>query len=741
MLNSPHASATWSVTTPPSLQGEERERKHRVLTRGTPSITSTIADAVVLKDGDLFLLTESDGRVPVENDHGFGLYHHDCRYLNAYELRLGDTYPVVLGSTAEAGGTGVFQLTNPDLQVSGRTAVQKEWLGIRWERRLDGNALAMSDRIEIQNWHREPVEVPLELRFGAEFEDIYQVRGLLRERHGNLHPPEWQDGRLVFRYVGGDDVERSLAVALSSGFEPSGKISARTTMRLAARGRAELSVELSLHEASRIGDSPVGTAQALSLQVQSDSRSLSRIVTRAVLDLDLLRSSMHGHEFYTAGIPWFATLFGRDSLISALQVLPFQPAMARDTLRLLARYQGQRQDDWRDEQPGKLPHELRRGEMAVTGMIPHSPYYGSVDATPLFLILLGHYTTWTGDLALFRELRSNVGRAIEWMRRYGDADGDGYIEYRSTSEHGLINQGWKDSGDAIVEADGRLATPPIAMVEVQAYAYLARRLMADLFRRCKDDEAAERLTAEADRLRRQFNQDFWVEEIGCFAMALEAEKRPLAVVSSNPGHALWTGIADPDKAAATIRRLIAEDMFSGWGVRTLSAKESCYTPIGYHLGTVWPHDNAFFAAGCRRHGFDEVANRIFDGITEAALHFHHARLPELFTGFSRAEYGVPIRYPVACHPQAWAAGSIPFFLQVLFGLEADGFAPRLRVNRPILPERADIVELRGIRVAGATIDLRFHRSAEGGVEVETVRQQGDLDVVVESMPRRNALET
>ncbi len=713
---------------------EEPDRKRRVLTRGTPSITDTISDAVVFKDDDLFLLTRPDGSVPLHHAHGYGLYYHDCRILNGYELRLGGGPAVALGSTCAAGDRGTFELTNPDLQVEGRTALQKEGISLKWERRLNGVAAVLNDRLIFQNWLREPVEVAIELQFRAGFEDVFQVRGLLRERLGELHPPEWKEGKLEFRYDGRDGVTRRLSITPSPGLEPAGPTGARGLVHLPARGTAELAVELAISESVPAEErSPV--RRRMDFQVRSDSLWLTRIAERAADDLDMLRSSIQGLEFFAAGVPWFATLFGRDSLISALQVLPFQPEVAAQTLRLLALYQGDRVDEWRDQQPGKILHEFRQGEMARAGEIPHTPYYGTVDATPLFLILLGNYASWTGDLRLFEELKPNVERALEWMASYGDRDGDGYIEYQSASEHGLINQGWKDSGDAIVNTDGELATPPIALVEVQGYAYEARRQAAMLFRRSGDQARAERLTAEAEKLRERFNRDFWVPGMGFFALALEAEKRPVSVISSNPGHALWAGIVDPDKAGQTVKRLMADDMFNGWGVRTLSATERGYNPVGYHLGTVWPHDTAITAGGCRRYGFDEAAMRIFLAVCETATYFEHARLPELFAGFSRKEFDAPIRYPVACHPQAWAAGSIPYLFQIILGLAPDGFERGLRVVAPLLPDGVDFLELNGVRVGGGPIGLRFGRNIDGSVGVEPLGGAHDVTLTVE--PRAN----
>jgi glycogen debranching enzyme len=465
-------------------------------------------------------------------------------------------------------------------------------------------------------------------------------------------------------------------------------------------------------------------------RIESDSLLLNRVVERSQRDLRALRSSLDGYEYFAAGVPWFATLFGRDSLLTALQTLSCDPGPAESTLRLLALHQGREIDDYRDEQPGKILHEYRDGELARTGEIPHSPYYGTVDATPLFLVLLGRHAAWTGSLALFHELRDNVERALEWMARHGDEDGDGYIEYRSTSEKGLVNQGWKDSGDAIVEADGTLARPPIALVEVQGYAYQAKLAVAELFERAGEPERADALRGEAEQLRARFNRDFWLPELDFYALALQADARPCAVLSSNAGHALWSGIADPDKAGRTAERLMAEDLFSGWGIRTLSSRERAYNPVGYHRGTVWPHDNSLIAAGFRRYGFDAAACAIFSGLVQAAAHFAHQRLPELFAGFAQEDYGVPVRYPVACHPQAWAAGSLPFLIESLLGLRPEGFEHRLRIVRPVLPGFIDRLEVSGLRVGEGRVDLLFSRG-RAGLRVEILGVQGDLEVRVE----------
>ena len=429
-------------------------------------------------------------------------------------------------------------------------------------------------------------------------------------------------------------------------------------------------------------------------------------------------------------MPWFVTLFGRDSLIAALQSLPYYSGVAEQTLQLMARYQGQKTDEWRDEEPGKIMHELRIGELAHINKIPQTPYYGTVDATPLFLILIARHGAWTGSLRLFNQLRGPIEAALAWIARCAERNRSGYLAYQGSSKSGLINQGWKDSGNAIVNARGSLAQPPISLVEVQGYVYLAKIFLAALYERAGDGDRAELLRREAQSLRSRFNRDFWLDEQNYYALALQAENKPAAVIASNPGQALWAGIVDTQKAGATVNKLMAVEMFSGWGIRTLSEKERRYNPVGYHLGTVWPHDNALIAAGFRRYGFDREACRVFTGIAQTAAHFEHYRLPEVFTGFSRETHEAPVRYPVACHPQAWAAGAVPYLLETALGLKPAAFDHRLRIVRPILPDFLNHLEIRRMRIGSGCADLRFERAPDGCAIVTVLRAEG-VDVVVE----------
>ena len=739
------------TTTRPTEGIASEARKQRVLTQHAAAIVAGIADAVVIKDDNVFFVCEPNGLVPLAAGHGLGLYYHDCRYLSGYEISIAGHTLQPLAATAHAGYAAVLELTNPEIDMGDGRSVRMETVGVTWRRLVDGDSLGLHDELTLRNYGDTDVDLEIDLRFRAGFEDVFAIRSLLREQPGRHHHPEWNENRLRFRYDGADGVIRTLDVAISPqpvGMDRSG---ARCRVQLAPGQTHDLEVQLSIAERDADRVDHAAAAPRISVDVsrlrreaeadqqrwmektpscRSDSLVLNRLMERSFLDIRLLRSSLGDEEYTAAGLPWFGTLFGRDSLIAALQVLAYEPELAEETLRLLARRQGRRVDAWRDEQPGKILHELRIGELAKTGEIPHTPYYGTVDATPLFLVLLAQHAAWTGQLRLFAELREPVELALEWLTSHGDADGDGYVEYESSIGRGLVNQGWKDSGDAIVTAEGRLADPPIALIEVQAYAYMARVCIADVYHRAGDVERAERLRKEAEELRRRVDRDFWMDGNGIYEMALQAGNRGTAVVASNAGHALWAGIAVPEKARRTMERLMAKDMFSGWGIRTLSENERRYNPIGYHLGTVWPHENAMIAAGFRRYGFDEAAGTIFTGLVEAATTFEHYRLPELLSGFPREEYGVPVRYPVACHPQAWAAGAIPHLLTGLLGLAPEAFERRLRVVRPVMPSFADFVELSGLRVGEGRVDLRFERT-DDAVSVEVLHVEGDVEVVVE----------
>jgi glycogen debranching enzyme len=729
-------------------QRAQRDAEARQHDQHTPRRRAT-GTAVVAKDGDLFFLSDADGQVPLHGNHALGLYYHDCRFLDGYEFRVGGVTPDALLASGEEGFRSFFELTNPAVK-SGSREIPEQQVGIGWERTIEVPRLALHDVITLHNFGADRLELPMTLTFASAFEDIFTVRGMPQGKRGTVQPAAWNDGTLRLAYDGADGVHRRLTVVCSPTPNDTEGTSARFRVTIDSGQSTRIVVTLVVAESDAADHEPraappdhvrrVHTNLRRSAdewiesqpQVESDSAVLNRVLDRSRRDLRVLRSELRGQHFFAAGVPWYVTLFGRDSITAALQTLAFEPGIAESTLRLLASYQGDKVDEWRDEQPGKIPHELRTGEMAHLAEIPQTPYYGSIDATPLFLILLGRHAAWTGDLRLFNSLRPNVERALECIARSAHPTGNGYLTYETKSKKGLANQGWKDSGDAIMNADGSLATPPIALIEVQAYVYLAKVLLADLYRRAGDGQRGHTLTEEATTLRERFNQDFWLADRGFYALALQKDKTPAAVRSSNPGQALWCGIADPDKARRTVDDLMTAEMFSGWGIRTLSTDARRYNPIGYHLGTVWPHDNSLVGAGCRRYGADEAALRIFAGIVQAAAHFTHDRLPEVFAGFPREQFPSPVRSPVACHPQAWAAGAVPYLLETLLGLVPDAFAHRLHIQRAVLPDFVARLRLRRLKVGDAYAALEFKRRSDGTAAVDVLEVEGELEVVIDA---------
>jgi len=729
-----------------------RGRKQQVLTRSAPSQAQSIAHALILKDEALYLVTERDGLVPFQGAHGFGAYHHDCRFLNGYSLAICGAGMELLGANMISGHEAIFELTNPELALPNGQTIEKHDIGLRLRRSVDGRAIALEDNLTLRSYAREQtLDIELELAFRADFEDIYIIRGLGPDVRGEVLAPAWRENELILSYHGKDGVARTSAISFSLPPDSTADARATFTLRLAPGEAKILKVQVVFSEhpqgSRRSSAKPdaEGARQRVAkhkaafrdtrAHIETDNSDLDLILEQSFTDLLTLRTPLNGDSYFAAGVPWFTTLFGRDSLITALFFLPYEAAIAEETLRLLAKHQGREVDAWRDEAPGKILHELRVGELANLGEIPDTPYYGTIDATALFLILLGRHAAWTGRLDLFRDLRANVDAALEWISKSSEHPGlEGYVAYDAEKDDLLVNQGWKDSGDAIVDEDGHIAAPPIALVEVQGYTYLAKTEIAKLFERDGKPDAAEKLRREAEDLKARFNRDFWAPERGTYALALTSGGKPARVTSSNPGHALFAGIADEEKARKTAASFMSEAMFSGWGVRTLAASEKAYHPISYHRGTVWPHDNALIVAGLRRYGFDVEAQRVTSGIVEAATHFPLRRLPEVFSGFPRAGYGTPIRYPVACHPQAWASGSIPFMITSLLGLEPNGFEGRVHIQRPVLPPHVKKLSLLGLAVGAGRADIAFQRMDNGRTDVSVLRTEGDIEIVRDEEP-------
>ena len=758
----------------------EAESEERPVQRATD-----LTGVHVLKHDELFVLSDVFGDIR-DDRRGLGLYAGDTRVLSHYSLQINGVRPIVLRAGSAADFRSTIQLTNPDLvehegdqPSEAEMVLRRHSLGIVRERLLSHT---FAERIRVDNFTTTAEQARLTLRFDADYADIFEVRGVVRELRGERLPNAGTGSELVFGYRGRDGrtwrthlrlvptmalLDPRTRVLPTGELEldgharphldavpPQGDVLLEMDWALPPAGHGELEVQVWSEVAGsrraagrRVTDSRSGQAgppvfdadepaavhrawRSSSASIETSHLFAQRALARSLGDLRLLLNTGpgEGERYLAAGVPWFSCLFGRDTLIASMQLLAVRPQVAEQTLTILARLQATEVDEWRDAQPGKILHELRGGELAATGEIPHTPYYGTVDATPLWLMLLDEYHRWTGDDALVDRLWPNALAALHWIDNYGDIDGDGFVEYQRHSERGLVNQGWKDSWDAIRYRDGTLAQPPITLVEVQAYVYAARLGLARLARLRGEVALAESQQDAAEQLRRRFEEAFWMEEAGTYALALDGAERPVDSIASNAGHALWCGIASPQRAASVARVLTGPDMWSGWGIRTLSSETIGYNPIGYHVGSIWPHDNGICAAGFARYGLDEAARQVAGAMLEVSLHFRDARLPELFCGFERSHSPLPVPYPVACSPQAWAAASLFHVVYATLGMRPDAPASRLELVSPSLPEWLPDLRLRNLRVGEAVVDLGF--TLNGSIAVEVLRRSGDLDVVV-----------
>ncbi|HEX2069989.1 MAG TPA: glycogen debranching N-terminal domain-containing protein, partial [Actinomycetota bacterium] len=547
---------------------------------------------------------------------------------------------------------------------------------------------------------------------------------------------------VTFNYAGSDGVARSTEIRFSPAPEKLTEHEAMFEFTLDHGEEAQLTLEITpivegerqarqeYRQARQDLEQSYASWRKRCTRFKTGNTQLTGFLERAVIDLRMLLAEDDDGGFrIDAGVPWYSALFGRDAIITAYECLGVNPNIAWGALRALASQQGKEDDDWREEEPGKILHEMRVGELAGCGEIPHTPYFGSVDTTPLWLVLLTYAYAWTADLDAVRELWPNALSALGWIDKYGDRDGDGFVEYERRSSRGLDNQGWKDSWNALIHPDGTLAEGPIALVEVQGYVYQAKARMAPLARAVGDDELAGRLEREAAELKRKFNEAFWMEDEGYYALALDRNKQQVPTITSNPGHGFWSGIIDDEKAPRVARKLVSPALSSGWGVRTLASRQQVYDPLGYHNGAIWPHDNALIAHGLKLYGFDVEAMKIVDQLSAAGASFPLGRYPELFCGFSRDDVPVPVEYPVACRPQAWATGAPLLMIRSYGGFTADAPAGRLYVVRPQLPAWLDRVEILGMRVGSARVDLSF--SARDGVTATQVpRKEGDVEVLI-----------
>jgi glycogen debranching enzyme len=692
-----------------------------------------------LKHDDTFIVLDSHGDIGASAGGPDGLFNADTRYLARLELVLDEVQPLLLGSNMRDDNSALaVDLTNPDVYRNGRIVLQKDMLHIvrtifLWR----GTAY---QRIGVQNHGDRPASFDLTLLFDNDFADLFEVRGEKRPRRGIGSSKLLGPADVLFEYRGLDDGRRGTALHLDPRPTRLAVNAATYHLDLAQHEVASLFVAASCNKPAGFKPAPFfrgllahrremrrQTAGAAS--IETSNNIFNEVLCQSMADLNILTTDTPQGRYPYAGIPWYSTTFGRDGIITALQMLWIDPRIARGVLRRLAFYQAKSTDPLADAEPGKILHEMRGGEMAALREVPFAQYYGSVDATPLFVLLAGLYFERTGDEETLIELWPSIEAALGWIDGPGDPDRDGFVEYQRASEQGLANQGWKDSYDAIFHADGRLAEGYIALAEVQGYVFAAKRLAARCALRLGKADRAQALEAEAERLAERFEKAFWCEELGTYALALDGKKQPCKVRTSNAGQLLFTGIVSADRARLVAADLMRPHFFTGWGIRTVAHGEARYNPMSYHNGSIWPHDNALIALGLARYGLKHSVAHLFKALFDAATYMDLRRLPELFCGFRREKRRGPTLYPVACAPQAWASATPFTLLEAALGLEFDAGRGEIRLRNPRLPAFLNEVVLRDLRLGPSSVDLRVSRHG-GDVSLEVLRTRGQIQVSI-----------
>jgi glycogen debranching enzyme len=633
-------------------------------------------------------------------------------------------------------------MMNPDVYREGRIILPRGVIHVFRSKFLWKDACY--ERVRVANLDLAPFDASINIRFAADYADIFEVRGMERQAHGEILPPEVNDHEVILSYRGRDRTLRRSRLKFSPAPSHLSAELATYLFTLPAREEKSLNVTVTCEEehahpmSTGFDDSmhqsilELKETRSQFCSVTSSDATLNRWLCRSASDVQMMIRGNPEGAFPYAGVPWFSTLFGRDALVTAMQCLWAAPWIAESVLKYLALHQAVEVIPRQEAEPGKILHEVRHSEMANLNEVPFGLYYGSVDSTPLFVLLAGMYFDRTGDRELLKSIWPNVLAALDWIDQYGDADHDGFVEYQARSEKGLIHQGWKDSHDAVFHCDGALADAPIALCEVQAYVYGARLAAARIAESFGQTELAQKQILQAERMQQEFESEFWDDQLGSYVLALDANKKPCRVLTSNAGQALFTGIVSQERAARLVTTLFDENLFCGWGIRTVASNELRYNPMSYHNGSVWPHDNSLIAAGLARYGYKEQAGRLLAAILDASTFMELNRLPELFCGFHKRP-GVegPTLYPVACSPQAWSAAAAYLFVDACLGMTFSVANKTVHFVKPHLPESIDQINLAGLRIGNATMDLKVHRTSSG-LAAEVLDSRGEPRVELEA---------
>lgn len=704
--------------------------------------TSSLADdrTRVLKQGETFGVFDCRGDIHPVGLGEQGLYHEGTRFLSRLELFFAANRPLLLNSTVnEKNELLAVDLTNPDVYDNQELTTSRGALHIFRSKYLWNGACY--ERIRVVNYDLKPADISFTVHFEADFRDIFEVRGMKRENRGELMEAEVREDSVVLPYQGLDGKSQCTSLVFSPQPAEIQPTRVRFENHLEPQQETMFFITVSCTGCGHppefrcyTEDFPKAIHSMLrnwgsGCEITTDNELFNNWLARALDDMRMMITDTPNGLYPYAGVPWFSTAFGRDGIITALQLLWVNPKVAKGVLSYLAATQAMEIDDEKDAEPGKILHETRQGEMAALGEIPFGLYYGSVDATPLFVVLAGTYYERTGDSELIQAIWPNILKALAWIDNYGDSDGDGFVEYFRHSTTGLTTQGWKDSWDSVFHADGSLAKGPVALCEVQGYVYDAKVNGARLAALMGDDKMATELNNQAQTLKENFQRVFWDKELASYAMALDGDKRLCLVRSSNAGHTLFSGIASDEHAEILSRELTSKNYFSGWGIRTVAKSEGRYNPMSYHNGSIWPHDNALIALGMGRYHFTSDALKVLSALFEAACYMDLYRMPELFCGFSRRPQQSPVNYPLACAPQSWAAASVFMLIKACLGLKVKADGSQILFNYPQMPNFLNQIEIKGLSVAGSSIDLMLKRYADD-VGINVLRREGPVEVIV-----------